>query len=147
MPHLPRGNGGLIFALRAILRLVRANTDPSIVVAIGGSESKATLNELCVRLRPMHIVAKSATGRVLPKDIVKRLESDDNLYFASVLCANVRFRAEIIVCLDVPRKASELYMIATTQYDMKWKNPIAINDRLVWLRELGLIDYQGIYNN
>lgn len=142
MPNIPRGDDGLLFILREILTKVRNHDNPHDLLVFRGSNSKITLDEACVRLRPMRLVSKANTGWELTAESVKWLDSDDELYLAAVLCANIRFVAELLYYLDTPRKSPELKEIAVREYGMGWKTLSDVNSRLVWLRQLGLADYQ-----
>lgn len=142
MPNIPRGSIGMLAVLRDILERVKQHNDPKDILVYEGSNSKITLNELCVRLRPMHLVAKSENSWVLSKESMIWLESGDDLYLAAFLCANIRFLAEILFYLDTPRKSTELKEIALREYGLGWKTISDINSRLVWLRQFGLVDFQ-----
>lgn len=142
MPNIPRGTEGLLVVLYDILQKVKEHCNPKDLLVYKGSNSKITLNEACVRLRPMRLVVKTAYGWELSKDSERWLETNDNLYLAAVLCANIRFVAEVLYYLDTPRKSNELKEIATRDYGLNWKTISDINSRLVWLRQLGLVDFQ-----
>ena len=68
MPNIPRGDAGLVGVLIEILKAVDNNIPQTEKMRFPGSESKTTLNELCVRLRPMRLVNKTEHGRVLTKE-------------------------------------------------------------------------------
>ena len=142
MPNIPRGDEGLLFVLREILTKVRKNDNPHDLLVFRGSNSKITLDEACVRLRPMRFVSKTNSGWELTAESIKWLDSDDELYLAAILCANIRFAAELLYYLDTPRKSPELKEIAIREYGMGWKTLSDVNSRLVWFRQLGLVDYQ-----
>lgn len=142
MPNIPRGNNGIVDVLIKILKEVKNNTTLTKVMRFEGSESKATLNELCVRLRPMRLVVKTEFGWKLTKEAEKFLESEDYEYLAAVLCANIKFLGEILFYLDTPKKSNELQIIANEQYGLMWKTGADINSRLLWLRNLGMVDFQ-----
>lgn len=142
MPNIPRGDDGLLFVLREILTKVRNHDNLHDLLAFRGSSSKITLDEACVRLRPMRLVSKINSGWELTAESVKWLDSNDELYLAAILCANIRFVAELLYYLDTPRKSPELKEIAIREYGMGWKTLSDVNSRLVWLRQLGLVDYQ-----
>lgn len=142
MPNIPRGDDGLLFVLREILTKVRNHDNPHDLLSFRGSSSKITLDEACVRLRPMRLVSKINSGWELTAESVKWLDSNDELYLAAILCANIRFVAELLYYLDTPRKSPELKEIAIREYGMGWKTLSDVNSRLVWLRQLGLVDYQ-----
>lgn len=142
MPNIPRGAEGLIYVLRDILQKVREHINPKDVLSYKGSDSNVTLNEVCVRLRPMKLVKKTANGWELTKESEIWLDSGDNLYLAAVLCANIRFLAEILYYLDTPRKSNELKEIAVREYGFGWQTISDVNSRLVWLRQLELVEFQ-----
>ena len=114
-----------------------------INLVLFGSDAKITLDEACIRLRPMRLVKKTSCGWELTKESEIWLNSGDDLYLAATLCANVRFLAEILYYLDTPRKSAELQEIAVQEYGLRWKTISDMNSRLVWLRQFGLVDFQG----
>ncbi len=142
MPNIPRGAEGHIIVLRSILKNVQSHMNPNDKLSIIGSDAKLTLNEACVRLRPMRLVLKTSNGWELTKESEIWLNSGDNLYLAAILCANIRFLAEILYYLDTPRKSADLKGIAVQEYGLGWKTISDINSRLVWLRQFGLVDFQ-----
>lgn len=142
MPNIPRGNIGLPLVLRDILTKVSAHDNPNSILSYDGSDSRITLNEACVRLRPMRLVVKTGNGWEISEQSKCWLESGDTLYLAAVFCANIRFVAEILYYLDAPKKSTELKEIATREYGLEWKTISDVNARLVWLRQLGLVDFQ-----
>lgn len=142
MPNIPRGDIGLVGVLLEILKAVDNNIPQTEKMRFQGSESKTTLNELCIRLRPMRLVNKTDHGWRLTKEAKVFLESEDNDYLAAVLCANIKFLGEILFYLDTPKKSSELQQIANEQYGLGWKTGSDINSRLLWLRNLGMVEFQ-----
>lgn len=142
MPNIPRGSEGLLHVLRDILTQVRSHNSPNDILNYDGSNSKITLNEACVRLRPMRLVLKTQNGWELSKESERWLDSGDDLYLAALLCANIRFVAEVLYYLDIPRKSTELKEIAIREYGLGWKTISDVNSRLVWLRQFGLVDFQ-----
>jgi len=142
MPNIPRGDDGLLAVLREILIKVHNRDNPKDLLFFRGSDSKITLDEACVRLRPMRLVTKSNSGWELTDESLRWLDSHDDLYLAALLCANIRFVAEVLYYLDTPRKSPELKEIAIREYGMGWKTLSDVNSRLVWLRQFGLVDYQ-----
>ena len=142
MPNIPRGSEGLIYVLRNILEKVRDHRNPRDKLSFTGSDAKITLNEACIRLRPMRLVLKTLNGWELSEESEIWLDSGDNLYLAATLCANIRFLAEVLYFLDTPRKSAELKEIAIQEYGLGWKTISDINSRLVWLRQFGLVDFQ-----
>lgn len=142
MPNIPRGTLGLKENLKTILEMVRDNVSPSQRLSIEGSESKIDLGTACVRLRPMKLLLKTQRGWVLSEEAQKWLDTEDELYLAAFLCARIKFLAEILYYLDEPKTAAELQDIAINEYALTWKTTSDINARLVWLRQLGLVEFQ-----
>lgn len=142
MPNIPRGTLGMKENLKNILEMVRNNVSPSQRLSIEGSGSQIDLGTACVRLRPMKLLLKSQTGWVLSDEARKWLDTEDELYLAAFLCARIKFLAEILYYLDEPRTAAELQNIAINEYGLTWKTTSDINTRLVWLRQLGLVEFQ-----
>ena len=142
MPNIPRGTLGMKENLKIILQMVRNNVSPSQRLIIEGSESKIDLGTACVRLRPMKLLLKTPTGWVLSDEAQRWLDTDDDLYLAAFLCARIKFLAEVLYYLDEPKTATELQNIAINEYALTWKTTSDINARLVWLRQLGLVEFQ-----
>ncbi|MDY2699160.1 MAG: hypothetical protein SOV61_06400 [Lachnospiraceae bacterium] len=142
MPNIPRGTLGMKENLKNILEMVRNNVSPSQRLSIEGSESQIDLGTACVRLRPMKLLLKTQTGWVLSDEAKKWLDTEDELYLAAFLCARIKFLAEILYYLDKPKTAAELQNIAINEYGLTWKTTSDINARLVWLRQLGLVEFQ-----
>ena len=142
MPNIPRGTSGMKENLRVILEMVRNNISPSQRLSIEGSESKIDLGAACVRLRPMKLLLKTQNGWELSEEAKKWLDTDDDLYLAAFLCSRIKFLAEILYYLDEPKTAAMLQDIAINEYKLAWKTKSDINARLVWLRQLGLVEFQ-----
>ncbi len=142
MPNIPRGTLGMKENLKTILEMVRNNLSPSQRLNIEGSESQIDLGTACVRLRPMKLLLKTQAGWVLSDEAKKWLDTEDELYLAAFLCARIKFLAEILYYLDEPKTAAELQNIAVNEYALTWKTTSDINARLVWLRQLGLVEFQ-----
>ena len=142
MPNIPRGTLGMKENLKTILEMVRNNVSPSQRLSIEGSESQIDLGTACVRLRPMKLLLKTQAGWVLSDEAKKWLDTDDELYLAAFLCARIKFLAEVLYYLDEPKTAAELQNIAINEYALTWKTTSDINARLVWLRQLGLVEFQ-----
>ncbi len=142
MPNIPRGTLGMKENLKVILEMVRNNISPSQKLSIEGSESKIDLGTACVRLRPMKLLLKTQTGWVLSDEAQRWLDTGDELYLAAFLCARIKFLAEVLYYLDEPKTAAELQEIAINEYALTWKTTSDINSRLVWLRQLGLVEFQ-----
>ena len=142
MPNIPRGTLGMKENLKTILEMVRNNISPSQRLIIEGSECKIDLGTACVRLRPMKLLLKTQTGWVLSDEAQRWLDTDDDLYLSAFLCARIKFLAEVLYYLDEPKTAAELQNIAINEYALTWKTTSDINARLVWLRQLGLVEFQ-----
>lgn len=142
MPNIPRGTLGIKENLKTILEMVRNNVSPSQKLNIEGSGSKIDLGTVCIRLRPMKLLLKTQAGWVLSDEAQKWLDTEDELYLAAFLCARIKFLAEILYYLDEPKTAAELQNIAINEYALTWKTTSDINSRLVWLRQLGLVEFQ-----
>lgn len=142
MPNIPRGTLGVKENLKTILEMVRNNVSPSQRLSLEGSESQIDLGTACVRLRPMKLLLKTQAGWVLSDEARKWLDTEDELYLAAFLCARIKFLAEILYYLDEPKTAAELQNIAINEYGLTWKTTSDINARLVWLRQLGLVEFQ-----
>ena len=142
MPNIPRGTLGLKENLKTILEMVRNNVSPSQKLSIEGSESQIDLGTACVRLRPMKLLLKTQAGWILSDEAIKWLDTEDELYLAAFLCARIKFLAEILYYLDESKTAAELQNIAINEYGLTWKTTSDINARLVWLRQLGLVEFQ-----
>lgn len=142
MPKIPRGDDGQPSVLRQILQAIEKGESAKKVLEFQGSDSKATLDRLCEWLRPIGLVYKE-DGKWKISDEGKRwLETRDDLYLTAILCANIKFFGEILYLLKEPRKMLELHVIAVDEYYLNWKTKSEINNRLTWLRELGLVDFQ-----
>ena len=142
-PSIPGGKDYLLANLKNLFLLVKDKTDLNTVPQLTNSEGKQTLEYLCVHaLSPMNFVVRTNTGFELTDAANLWLDSEDDDYLAAYFCANVRFFGEILYYLDSPKKAGDLFDIAVNEYDMAWKNTTTINNRLIWLRQFGLIDFQ-----
>lgn len=142
MPNIPRGISGMKATLKTILEMVSNNVSPSQKLSIEGSDSKIDLGTACVRLRPMKLLVKTQTGWILTQEAQKWLDTEDDLYLAAFLCARVKFLAEILYYLETPKTAAQLQGIAADEYGLNWKTLSDVNARLVWLRQLGLVEFQ-----
>ena len=143
-PNIPGGKESIINNLRNLLILVQNHSPLNQVPTLKGSNSKSTLNQLCVhQLSAIKFVEREVNGEwILTKEAKLWLDTEDDLYLAAYFCANVKFFAEILFYLDSPKTSRELFNIAVNNYDMTWKIPTTINNRLVWLRQFGLIEFQ-----
>ncbi len=143
-PSIPGGKNVIVSNLKALLLAVQNGEPLDQVPQLEESNSKSTLNDLCVhQLSPMSFAKRKSDGKwALTKEAELWLDSEDNLYLAAYFCANVKFFAEILFYLDSPKTSRELFNIAVNEYDMAWKITTTINNRLVWLRQFGLIEFQ-----
>ena len=143
-PSIPGGKNVIVSNLKALLVAVQNGEPLDQVPQLEESNSKSTLNHLCVhQLSAMSFVERKSDGKwALTKEAKLWLDSEDNLYLAAYFCANVKFFAEILFYLDSPKTSRELFNIAVNEYDMAWKITTTINNRLVWLRQFGLIEFQ-----
>lgn len=143
-PSIPGGKNVIISNLKALLLAVQNGEPLDQVPQLKESNSKSTLNQLCVhQLSAMNFVERKGDGKwALTKEAELWVDSGDNLYLAAYFCANVKFFAEILFYLDSPKTSRELFNIAVNEYDMAWKITTTINNRLIWLRQFGLIEFQ-----
>ncbi|MBQ7088787.1 MAG: hypothetical protein IJN04_04010 [Clostridia bacterium] len=143
-PSVPGGKNVALSNLRKLLLAIQNGHPLDVVPQLEESNSKSTLNELCIhQLSPLNFVVRTETGGwCLSEAAQKWLATEDNDYLAALFCANVKFFAEILFYLDSPKTSRELFNIAINEYDLSWKNVSTINNRLVWLRQFGLIDFQ-----
>ncbi len=143
-PSIPGGKNVIVSNLKELLLAIQNNSPLDQVPQLEESNSKSTLNQLCIhQLSAMNFVERASEGKwVLTKEATLWLDSEDILYLAAYFCANVKFFAEILFYLDSPKTSRELFNIAVNEYDMAWKLTSTINNRLVWLRQFGLIEFQ-----
>lgn len=143
-PSIPGGKDKVLSNLRKLLVAVDRGDPMDQIPDLEESSSKCTLNELCIhKLSAMNFVERTTVGGwALTNESKVWLESNDDTYLAAYFCANVKFFAEILFYLDSPKTSRELFNIAVNEYDLAWKIPTTINNRLVWLRQFGLIEFQ-----
>lgn len=141
-PNIPRGSVGMAGALRIILKDVANEKPQTSPVSIPGSDSAVTLEVCCQRLRPIGLVRGKNGSWSLSEEAEKWLDSEDNNYLGATLCANTKYMGEILYLLQEPMRASQLQEIANNKYFMSWKKNSEINRRTVWLRDLGLVEFQ-----
>lgn len=144
MPKIPRSSNGYQESLKVILTALKENKPYNKSIEIEGSKRKDTLERLFVFLRPTGIVKKESNGQwKMSDDISKWLDSDDSLYLAAILNANIRFFSEILHILSKkPTQIQELREIAKNEYKLPWKEKSEIHNRLGWLRDLGFVMYE-----
>ncbi|MBO5239144.1 MAG: restriction endonuclease [Lachnospiraceae bacterium] len=142
-PSIPGGKDNLIENLKRLLLMVEEGQPLDMVPQLANSESKQALKHICEHvLSPMNFVTRTERGFKLTEVAKLWIDSEDNLYLAAYFCANVRFFAEILYYLDTPKKSNELFDIAVNEYDLAWKVTSTINNRLIWLRQFGFIEFQ-----
>ena len=143
-PSIPGGKNEILYNLKELLLLVQNGAPLDLIPQLENSNSNSTLEKLCVhQLSPMSFVERVSDGKwALTSEAKLWIESDDTLYLAAYFCANVKFFAEILFYLDSPKTSRELFNIAVNEYDMAWKITTTINNRLLWLRQFGLVEFQ-----
>ncbi len=145
MPNIPRGSQGMILTLRTILNELKNNTPVSTALKIEGSDSKATLDHLCVRLRPMGIIIKTPSGWEISREAGYWLETANDFYLAAIFHANIKFFSEILAFFDRPKTSNEIREYANVKFKLTWKTSSDVHNRLVWLRDFGFVNFQD-YN-
>lgn len=141
LPKIPRGEEGQTVALRRILQSIIDKVPYNTRIEFEGSTSRSTLDQLCVWLRPVGLIYKDGGAWKVSTEGKRWLDTEDDLYLTALFCANVRFIAELLVRLNEPKKISELLQIATEEYNLNWKTTSEINNRLMWLRQLDLVQF------
>ncbi|AXF55033.1 hypothetical protein [Salicibibacter kimchii] len=144
MPRIPRSNKGYPDSLSEILRAVHDRIPKNTIIKIPGSNSNNSLEDLCITLRPMGFVYQNSPGSdwELSDEAQYWLESQDNIYLALYLNANIRFITELVDNLSQASNTRDILEIANDVYFLGWKGKSQIHDRLQWLRDLGLVEYQ-----
>lgn len=148
MPKIPRSSKGYPESLKIILNALKEKEPYNKPIDIEGSRRKETLEQVLVFLRPTGIVKKKFTGDwEMSDEISKWLDSEDNLYLAAILNANIRFFSEILHILSAnPSQIKHIKDIALNDYKLPWKEKSEIQSRLGWLRDLGLLTYEDFSN-
>jgi len=142
MPNIPRGEKGYNKSLRLILAELQKGTPLNTKIIITGSETKKTLEDLLMRLRPSGFVKKKITGWEISKEADIWLESGDDLYLARILTGNIKFVSEILAFLNNgPKSIKEIREFALHHYKLDWKTKSEILARLNWLKDLGFVVY------
>ena len=116
MPKIPRGDEGQLIVLKDILNAVENDIPSQTALKFKGSNSTATLDRLCVWLRPIGLVYKEDGKWRNSSEAKKWMDTRDNRYLTAVLCTTIKFFGEILYFLEEPRKMSELQKIAVDQY-------------------------------
>ncbi|MFC1283876.1 hypothetical protein [Bacillus paralicheniformis] len=143
MPNIPRGEKGFQETLKYILTALKNKTPINTLINIEGSRSNKTLEQLYIRLRPAGFVKKLITGWELSEEADKWLESDDDLYLAAMLTANIRYFSEILaVLVESSATSRTIQDVASNEYKLSWKTKSEIHARLNWLKDLGLIEFE-----
>ena len=143
MPRIPRGDKGYIESLYFILGEVASNKDSNSIIEVSGSKSKATLDGLCIMLRPIKLVNQESRKEkwVLTEIGEEILSLRDDTKVAIYLNSKIKFFFEVIDFLREPRKTSEILAYANEKYEMIWKGKAQVHDRLQWLRDFGYIEF------
>jgi len=144
LPKIPRGNLGQPVILRRILKAIIARVPYNTKMEFNGSVSHATLEQLCVWLRPIGIVYLEDGTWKVSEEGKKYLESNDDLYLTAIYCANVRFTGELLANLNSPKRILELINIANKEYHLNWETKSEIGNRLTWFRQLELVKYHDV---
>lgn len=141
VPNIPRGSVGMVGSLRIIFEYIANGTSANALVAIPGSSSNVTLGVCCQRLRPTGLVRdKRGSWELSPEAGVWALSGDD-AFLAATLCSNIKFMGEILYLLQEPKTISELQTAANDVYHLPWKRTSEVSRRLVWFRDLGLVEF------
>ncbi|GGK09118.1 hypothetical protein GCM10007063_34430 [Lentibacillus kapialis] len=148
MPNIPRAEKGFPESLMYILMSIKDNTPISSTVEIPGSQSERNLEQLYINLRPSGIVNKPSTGWEISQIAQKWLETEDSLYLAAILNANIKFFSEIIHLIkNGYQQTREIQEIANNNYNLNWKTKSEIRTRINWLRDLNLIWFENFSRN
>ncbi|MCU5172555.1 hypothetical protein [Bacillus paranthracis] len=144
MPKIPRSSKGYAESLKMILNALKEKKTYNKIIYIDGSNRQDTLERLLIFLRPTGIVKKRLNGDwEMSDEISKWLDTSDNLYLAAILNANIRFFSEILNILSKnPAQIQQIRDIALNDYKLPWKEKSEIHNRLGWLRDLDLINYE-----
>lgn len=146
MPKIPRGDIGQFAILRGILRAITEKVPYSTKMKFEGSNSDATLENLCTWLRPIGIIYKEDRVWKISNEGRKLLESEDDFYLMAVFCANIRFMGELLVQLETPLTSNELLNIANKDYKLNWDTKSEVGNRLTWFRQIDLINFNDFKN-
>ncbi|NMH74959.1 hypothetical protein HF078_17925 [Bacillus sp. RO2] len=143
MPNIPRGKG-YPTTLRAILIALKEQKPSESIIKIEGSNRKESLDEMCIRLRPLNIVSGSSkTDWVISNEALKWLEVEDSSFLAAILSAKVKFFSEILHILSKEKcQVQQILKTAVEDYGIPWKTKQETLARLNWLKDLGLIEYE-----
>lgn len=144
LPKIPRGDLGQPFILRGILKAIRDRIPYKTKMVFSGSTSDATLEQLCIWLRPIGIIYLEGNIWRLSEEGEIYLESKDDLYLTSIYCANVRFTGEMLANLKEPKTLQELLDIANNEYHLNWETKSEVGNRITWFRQLNLVKFNDV---
>ena len=144
LPKIPRDQKGQPTVLREILKAVLDNVPYNTKMKFEGSSSESNLDRLCTWLRPIGLVYKDGGMWEISDEGKLYLETEDDLYLTAIFCANVRFIGELLVNLHTPLLAMEILEIANEKYNLNWDTKSEIGNRLIWFRQLDLVDFNEV---
>ena len=140
-PRIPRGEN-YVTSLKYILDEIQAGKPANAILFIKGSESKATLDHLAIRLRPLGFVNKLKQSQWVLTDFSKEWILTGNIEeLARFFSSRLKFFSELIQETTQKRTISELLKIANENYKLTWQNNTQIYDRLAWLIDMGYIEH------
>ncbi|PSA95396.1 hypothetical protein C6370_10485 [Bacillus atrophaeus] len=146
LPKIPRSDMGQPVVLREILKAIVNKVPYGTKMKFTGSTSEATLENLCRWLRPIGLIHKEGGIWKISEESKRYLESEDDFYLTALFCANVRFIGELLVKLDKPLTTMELLNTANKDYKLNWDTKSEVGNRLTWLRQLGLVNFNDFKN-
>lgn len=143
MPNIPNSDteDGFIDSLKVILEALENDVNPNTILQFKGSKSKRTLNELCIYLKPVGIVKKeSLNGKWLIAEACKEWKSPIFKEKLAVLFSKrIKYFSELLAFLKTPRNKHEILEDSRT-YNLYWKEHSQIYSRLLWMRDLKLVE-------
>lgn len=139
--YIPEGSQGIATTLRIIFKAVQDELSPDTILEIPGSDYKATLGDVCTRIRPAGLTEKVDKTWRLTEESIAWLDNESNNYLAAILCANVMFMSEQLAQMQSPKSTRELWECATEYYGMAWKGLKQVRARNYWFRALGFVRY------
>lgn len=148
MPNIPRGKG-YPESLKKILHAIKDGQKFESPFRIEGSNRKESLNEMCIRLRPLNFVSGGPkTKWLVSNEVTPWLEKDDPLLLADILNKKVKFFSEILYILSKKElRINEILDVAVNAYKIPWKTKQEVSARLNWLKDLELIYYEDFTFN
>lgn len=131
--------------LMDILNAIKKNESFDERFIIEGSDSKKTLHELCIIIRPFKLV--TGNGKTKPWQLTSQSESllkNDSSYIAIYFHNHLQFFFEIIDLMkdEKEKNVMDLLEIANSNYDFGWKE-YNIRERLKWLDSFSLVEKKG----